>query len=267
MNFPVQSRRTGRIDVTENQTQPNRSKSAPPTNSPLQMPAASPPQKRSDGEGPGERPTKWRKAADKIPPTQQSHQPRFAADRKRSPPKRKNGGNPPTSGSTASRHSRPRLPTVGTFGANNNAHNQKCLNFRTNPITKRLMDQFPVAFSCRHPKGKANPSSPKPQNPNSENSANPVNSDPEKRHIFNNRIHQQHVNWQKHTAPSCSPVNSKTSSSASGTTKTLSTSHPTKSRSETPPSVTTTTGWNSEAQPKWPDKSMPDSKPAAPMTR
>jgi hypothetical protein len=45
-------------------------------------------------------------------PTQQSRNPRFAADRKRSPPQRKNGRDHPTSGS------HPRLPTGGTFGAN-----------------------------------------------------------------------------------------------------------------------------------------------------
>ncbi len=53
------------------------------------------------------------------PPRSKAANPRFAADPNQSPPKRKNGGDHPTSGS------RPRLPTDGTFGANSNAHNQQ----------------------------------------------------------------------------------------------------------------------------------------------
>ncbi len=58
-------------------------------NSPTQQSRPnSPPQKRGDGEGPGERPTKWRQAANKIPPRSKAANPRFAADPKQTPPKR-----------------------------------------------------------------------------------------------------------------------------------------------------------------------------------
>jgi hypothetical protein len=61
-------------------------------------------------------PTKYprSKAANKIPQRSKTTNPRFAANRKRSPAKRKIIGTHPTSGY------HPRLPTVGTFGAKNN---------------------------------------------------------------------------------------------------------------------------------------------------
>ncbi len=77
-------------------------------------PTDSPPQKRSDGEGPGERPTKWRQAANKIPPRSKAANPRFAADPNSRRQSETNGRNHPTSGF------RPRLPTDGTFGAKKN---------------------------------------------------------------------------------------------------------------------------------------------------
>ncbi len=57
-----------------------------------------PPQKRSDGEGPGERPQKWRQAANKIPPRSKAANPRFAADPNSRRQSETNGRYHPTSG-------------------------------------------------------------------------------------------------------------------------------------------------------------------------
>ncbi len=59
----------------------------------------SPLQKRSDGEGPGERPTKWRQAATKIPPRSKAARiplPKSAAMGRGQGRGQRNGGKPPT---------------------------------------------------------------------------------------------------------------------------------------------------------------------------
>ncbi len=90
-----------------------------------------PPQKRSDGEGPGERPTKWRQAANKIPPRSKAARiplPKSEAMGRGQGRGDKKGGNPPIQnlrakarirgGILITRGCRLGLPTVGPFWAN-----------------------------------------------------------------------------------------------------------------------------------------------------
>ncbi len=92
----------------------------------------SPPQKRSDGEGPGERPTKWRQPANKIPPHGKAANPRFAADRRRSPPKRKKRWEPP----------QPRAPARGYPQSAPSARKQ-------NPSRKAKPTDFPFSMAFK----------------------------------------------------------------------------------------------------------------------